>query len=316
MRFSFSATAYRIFGKRVKRILTHFEDLKLNLARAEKGVSLEMYLSISLLASLVVASIAFVVVYALWILFMPNQIVFLVINPRGESPIRIPFYLPDPIPVGLGFSLIAAVLGAAVTFMMCYFIPSSTSQARSVSIDGSLPYVANYMSALASSGIAIERIIRSMLESPLAPAVTPEIRMIVRDIDLLGMDTLTALRDVAEKTPSKHFADFLRGLAETVKSGGDISDYLKKSGRWLIRQRMIKFREKLEKISLLSEFFVTLAIAAPLFVVLLIPLMSILGEIPLGPIPSQMILPLTLFGFVPIASLAILVMAHRIMSGE
>ncbi|MFQ6085607.1 MAG: type II secretion system F family protein [Candidatus Bathyarchaeia archaeon] len=317
MGFSFSTTAYRIFGKRVKRLLPRFWDLGLNLAKSGKGVSLEMYLSTSLLASLVVAAIAFVGVYVLWILFLPSQTVFIVFDPQAVSPFKLPIYLPDPVPIGLGFSLVASVLGGISTFVVYCTLPGIMSSARSDDIDASLPYVANYMSALASSGISIERIVRSLLESPLAPAITPEIRMIVRDIDLLGMDTLTALRDVAEKTPSRHFTNTLRGLAETVKSGGDISEYLRKTAQWLVRQRMIRFKERLETISLLSEFFVTLAIAAPLFVVLLIPLMNIVGgEIVLGPIPGHLIIPVTLFGFVPFVSFVLLGLVYLVLSGE
>lgn len=290
---SFSKIAQRYFGRFARRLMPRFQDLRLSLAKAGKLVSLEMYLSISLFSSLIVALASFVAMFVLWTVLLQTQ-----------------FF------VGLAFSLLASAVGGVLTFVFFSIRPGFSAQARVDGIEASLPYTANYISVLSSSGIAIEKAIRSLLEFSLVPKIEPEVKMFMRNTDFLGMDTLIALRDVAEKTPSRSCADLFRGLAETIKSGGDASNYLRTYARWLMGQRIIKLKEKLENVSLLSEFFVTLAIAAPLFVMLLLPLMSILGEISFGPVSSGLILPFTLFVFIPFVSFIILGMTYLIMSGE
>jgi len=121
-------------------------------------------------------------------------------------------------------------------------------------------------------------IFRSIAErSNIYGEIALEFRQIVRDTDFFGYDVLTAFRHLSETTPSEKLKDFLEDLLSIIESGGDMAEFL---SMWVrLYQEEAKFEQKqfLSTLSLIAESYVTLFVAGPLFLIIIMVVMGMMG---------------------------------------
>ncbi len=94
-------------------------------------------------------------------------------------------------------------------------------------IERELPYFITIMSLLASSGLGPYTMLQKIREINLLPVIQTEIVKIIKRIDLLGVDPLTALNQAKDKPSSKALGEFLSGYVSAIQSGGNVVNYLK-----------------------------------------------------------------------------------------
>jgi flagellar protein FlaJ len=100
---------------------------------------------------------------------------------------------------------------------------------------------------------------------------------ITRDTELLGVDILTAIRNGAARSPSKRFQDFLQGVVTTATSGGQLKPYFLLKAEQYERENKLAQLQRVETMGLLAETFVTVVVAFPLFLVIIIAIFAIIG---------------------------------------
>ena len=173
--------------------------------------------------------------------------------------------------------LLAPFLMAAMTFGGLYITPKSRAKARSKDIDLKLPYSLNYVAAMASAGVIPTDIFRSLSKQGIYGEVATEALYIYKDIQLHGFDIVTALRRAVDRTPSQKFKELLTGAITTVTSGGDLTTYFSNKAQrhmWENRQDQKNF---LEVMGLMAETYVTAAVAGPLFLIVMLSIMTMLS---------------------------------------
>ena len=94
-------------------------------------------------------------------------------------------------------------------------------------IERELPYFITIMSLLASSGFGPYTILQKIKEINLLPIIQTETIKILKKIDMLGMDPLTALSQAKDKPSSRALGEFLNGYVSAIQSGGNVVNYLK-----------------------------------------------------------------------------------------
>ncbi len=94
-------------------------------------------------------------------------------------------------------------------------------------IERELPFFITIVSLLTSSGFGPYTILHKIKEISLLPMVQAESIKIIKRIDLLGIDPLTALNDAKDKPSSKALGEFLSGYVSAIQSGGNVVNYLK-----------------------------------------------------------------------------------------
>lgn len=94
-------------------------------------------------------------------------------------------------------------------------------------IERELPYFITIMSLLASSGLGPYTMLQKIKDINLLPIIQGEIVKIIKRIDLLGIDPLTALSQAKDKPSSKALGEFLSGYVSAIQSGGNVVNYLK-----------------------------------------------------------------------------------------
>ena len=235
-----------------KRLLSGLSNLKTNITKASIKVSFNAYLGLMVLISLVAPIVTFSV-------SMVISSFFLEIIPS------------------LVFSILIALLAFAVSFGISYAYPYFGISSRKRNIEANLPLIANFLSVLAGSGMPPERVLRSLANVGDEFKVGDEARRIVADIELLGLDLNTALRNAALRSPSPKFAFLLDGVVTSSHTGGDMASYLSNEAEKYKKTRKQTMKNFLESLSLLAEVYVSFTIALPLVLVIMLSVASFAG---------------------------------------
>ncbi len=165
---------------------------------------------------------------------------------------------------GLFFILIG---GMVYSIFMMY--PSFQASIRKVNIDTQLPHAVMYMYALSRGETNIIEIIRSVAELPnIYGEISKEFAMILRDMELLGIDFMTALRNVQGETPSKELHKFLGNLITLIDNGGDITDFFSMQIENYRVQAKSTHTLFLDMLGMIAEGYVTGFVAGPLFLII------------------------------------------------
>ncbi|MFB6217382.1 MAG: type II secretion system F family protein, partial [Candidatus Aenigmatarchaeota archaeon] len=194
----------RLFGRMAERSLDSFKDLKEPLDKSGMRVLFRTYVSMMFAGSFLV-----------FVLSLPTTFV------AGL------FLFDLTIPVSFLASIVVSVVAAALGFVIFYLYPSQKASERSKSIKANLPFAINHMSAIASSQVPPYVIFKLLAKFEEYGEVSNEAERIIRNVDVFGQDITTSLEQVAKTTPSDEFEEFLSGMISTIKTGGNLEDYLK-----------------------------------------------------------------------------------------
>jgi archaeal flagellar protein FlaJ len=124
-------------------------------------------------------------------------------------------------------------------------------------IERELPYFITIVTLLATSGLGPYTIFQKIRDINLLPTIRAESIKILKRIDMLGIDPLTALGQAKDRPSSKALGEFLNGYVSSIQSGGNVTNYLK-SKMYSTFERL-KNREKssVEKLSGLMHAYLT-----------------------------------------------------------
>jgi flagellar protein FlaJ len=229
-----------------------FGDLQKNLAKASIRLTFSAYFGLMVLTTMLVGILTF-----------PFSLIVLSFN----------FPILQSIVFGLFISAFAGIIAMAT----CYVYPSMEISTRNRKIDANIPLIANFMSVLASAGLPPERIIRSLANVGDEFNVGQEMRRIIGDTELLGVDLNDALKKASLKSPSKKFSSLLDGLVTTSHMGGDLANYLREEADKYRKARLLTMKNFIETLGQISEGYVSFMIALPLALIVMLSVMSFIG---------------------------------------
>jgi len=234
------------------------ERFKKDLQAAHLEIRPGAYLSYALLSTVLVSVISACILYPLTFVILP---LLRVVLARGLMLIVV---------------LLPLVFGA-VTYMVLLSRPSSIAKSRKKKIDANLSYAVNFISAMASAGVTPTEIFKSLSNQEIYSEITEEAAWIYRDVELLGLDILTAIKTNIERTPSERFKEFLQGMVVTVTSGGSLKTYfMHKADQYMWENRQAQ-KQVMETLGIMAESYVTAAVAGILLLLIVIPLMMIIS---------------------------------------
>lgn len=116
-------------------------------------------------------------------------------------------------------------------------------------IERELPYFITIVSLLATSGLGPYFIFKKLKEINLLPTIKIESEKILKRIDLLGLDPLTAMNQAKDKPSSKALGEFLSGYVSSIQSGGNVLNYLKSKMTTAYENHENAQKQSIEKIS-------------------------------------------------------------------
>jgi len=178
---------------------------------------------------------------------------------------------------GAVIGVLLPVLGTFMTFIVLRGMPGSTAKSRGKKIDQKISPAMSFVSAMASADVNVDQIFKELARQKVYGEVAEEAAWITRDTELLGVDILTAIKTGAGRTPSKRFQDFLQGVVTTATSGGQLKPYFLVKAEQYERENKLDRQKRVETMGLMAETFVTVVVAFPLFLVIIIAIFAIIG---------------------------------------
>lgn len=218
--------------------------------------------------------------------------------------------------LGFLFTLLLIFLFSAMFSFLAYYIgkayPAMTASDKAYKIDTALPYTASFMYALSRSGATIVDIFRELSIRTDVGALAPEARTFMRDVEYLGQDPLTALRNLAQTTPSMRFKTFLEVMISIIETGGDTTAYF--ATRCSEYQVQMKEDQKktINLLEFIAEFYIIVVVFSSL---LFLTIIVLLGMMP-GEAMSTVALYAIAYIWIPLGSIAFVVLISSTARGR
>ena len=192
-----------LMGDFVEKFAKYNPTLETNLIKSQMGIRYEDYIAVIWMNTLVagvVWIIASVIIGALVALLDADTM------------------------IGVMLSMLLVLLPIG-TYAYTYMAPGMKAKSRANNIDKRISYSMSFIAAMASADVNIDVIFKELARQPIYGEIQKEAQWITRDIDLMGVDVLSALIDAAHRTPSEKFQDFLQGVVTTSRSGGQMKPF-------------------------------------------------------------------------------------------
>lgn len=175
-------------------------------------------------------------------------------------------------------ALLLLIVTSIVPFLigMVYLqLPAAKAKSRGKNIDRHLPYVANFVNTMSVAGISPSEIFGTLAGIELYGEVQKEAKKITTEIELMGMDAITALKNAITISPSRKFKDFLQGIVAVLQSGSELAPYFDRCVDRYMFDDLEERKKNLDSLAIMAESFVTTVIAFPLFLVIILSVMGL-----------------------------------------
>lgn len=269
------------------------QDLEDNLLKAHMRIRPEEYLAVAYTTVTLVAMATGGLAAILGLSFLIMGITLWPFNTLFLLPVLIAV-LPAALAKGAFFGIPPLYRG----------IPASKAKKRGRKIDRRLSGSMSFISAMSSAEVPVDVIFKELSKENIYGEIKEEAEWITRDTELLGVDILTAIKRAAGRTPSAKFQEFLQGVITTATSGGQLKPYFLSKADQFQKEDKLELKKKMETLGLLAESFVTVVVAFPLFLVVIMAIMALISKTGSGFVVNLLfvvvglMIPLSQFGFI------------------
>jgi len=193
------------------------------------------------------------------------------------------------------------------------FLTKATSEEKE-RIENELPFALMIFTLMAASGISAYDSWKKMRKLTFLPTFKKEADEVVRQVEVLGKDPLTVMHHRADATNSKLYRNFLGGFVSSVRSGGNIVDYMRSELKTVFELRNISMTRSIERIATLVEAYAVMLIVTLCAYILFVVFSStnVLQLLANTSVPNSPIMAyLIAFLAMPIISLVFILAAHN-----
>lgn len=278
----YSLLAYSLFKGVVKQLYPIFSKQKQTLQRADLGVSLDEYIASYILSNLIVLPAIIMMVWVWVSTFLKLDIVGTFL-----------------------FSVTGCILAMALILVVYLIYPQYKLNVLKAALDKHVAFAATHMATIAGTGVPPHMIFQMMGEFQEYGEIAKECRGISQNIVVFGYDTISAISDVAQRTPSHKFKDLLWSIVATIRTGGDLRQMLIMKSKSLMEEQRRIEAKYIETLSMFAEIYSTVFVAGVIMIFVLLSIMGILGGLP---VPVKLVLQLTTYLGVPLASIGFILL--------
>lgn len=295
---------YIIFRDKAARILPKSKWIRSKLDSAGIKVSYLVYMSALLFWAIAVPILIYVLI--------PYIIDLSSINLIFSGLLDSPSIFIDPQIIRLALSLI----GLALTITIFYTYPLYISGKVKREIERNLVYITSYMSIMESGGATSEETFLSLAKMGKMFGIQQSGESVIRSVELLGQDIMTAIDKESKRTPSKDYGTFLQGFVSTVHKGGDLRAYLRFMSDKHIEDRKRLLNKLITQLNFMAEVFIIALVAFPTIMIVLLTVMESLGGNVLGDLSGMQIMNLMTYAIIPFAAIGMLFLIDMTMENE
>ena len=146
------------------------------------------------------------------------------------------------------------------------FIPSIAKYNRSTRLNLESPYLAAYISTMATGGVSPYISFERLAKAPeyLFKEIRKEAIKFFINVKALGKDPLTAIEESARDVPDRQYKELMLGYAATLRTGGDVVHYLYRQTEVMFRDRISQVRAIAERVGILMEAYMAIVVVLAL----------------------------------------------------
>jgi flagellar protein FlaJ len=290
------ALGYRLLGDGPARVFPLTEKIRQNLPRSNIRINHVIYISSMFFWGL----LAFIFSFLAAILLFEYSFPIL-----GFT---------VPLLHSIIYSILVGLVGGGVCFAVYLFYPSYSASNLKIKIEKNLVYIANYMAILSSSGATPGQTFTSLASVGEVYGISDSARSVIKNVEFLGEDIISAIDDESQKTPSKEYADFLQGYIGTLRTGGNLQSYLMTMSEKFMDSRRRLLTKMIGQLDLVGEVFVDALVALPLIFLTMLSIMGFLGGTVLMGLSPPQIMALMIYALIPSIAVTVLIFIDSIMS--
>ena len=276
--------AYKLLNERCAFLQPKFKPLEKALKESMMPIPFEVYLSSMVFFSMI-SAIGGAIVGIMVSLFVDVQ------------PVILEYLIPFGAAIGFG----------GMTFLMLQMIPTMRVKTRSSKLMEEIPHFIGYMSTLATSGLSLEGIFKAVAREESEEEMVKDARLIVRNLDIMGMDLITAVTDLIHRTPTGPYSELLEGAIITAQSGGDLKEYFNATAKVQLEEKKMLMARTTESLGAVAEIYTILLIVFPLLAVIMLSIMGIMSP-SLGGFDLVTLINILTFAVIPLCGVMMLVM--------
>ncbi len=276
--------AYKLLNERCKFLHPKFRPLEKAIKESMMPIPFEVYVASMVFFSIISAIGGAIVGIGVALMVQVQPVILEYLIPVGAS-------------VGFG----------AMTFVMLQLIPTMRVKSRSSKLMEEIPHFIGYMSTLATSGLSLEGIFKAIAREESEEEMVKDARLIVRNLDIMGMDLITAVTDLIHRTPTGPYSELLEGAIITAQSGGDLKEYFNATAKVQLEEKKMLMARTTESLGAVAEIYTILLIVFPLLAVIMLSIMGIMSP-SLGGFDLVTLINILTFAVIPLCGVLMLVM--------
>jgi len=274
---------FTLFHKRASFLFPRLERITESLEQAMMPIPYEVYVCGMVIFSLIAGAVGLVAGIGISLVFA----------------MQLEFSILLPIVLALSF--------AQITFLVMIKVPHINAGIRSGKIESELPFFTSYMSSLATSNLTLEEIFKRLAADNIKYEIVKDAHHLLRNIDLFGVDILSALADLRNRTTCDAYSELLDGLVSTIYSGGSMKSFFISAAVVQMTEKKMKLRKKIASLGVITEMYTILLIVAPLMGIIMLSIMAIMSTSFAGMDITSLVALLT-YLLVPIFGIMLLLM--------
>ncbi len=263
---SYVRTANKLFSDYSAELIKKwkFTELQGYLVKANLNFLLKSYVSVIILTTAISFAIS-VFIFIFFLFFNVSPELPIATLAKGNLLIRIleTFWIMLVIPL--------------VTVLFMYTYPSLEKDSLGRRIDQELPFATINMAAISGSMIDPTKIFSIIITTREYPNLEKEFTKLINNINVLGYDFVTALRNGTFTTASKKLSELFNGLATTISSGGDLPKFFSERADTMLFEYNLEKEKATKTAETFMDIYISVVIAAPMILMLLMMMMRISG---------------------------------------
>jgi flagellar protein FlaJ len=181
-------------------------------------------------------------------------------------------------PLIAGLLAIVGALGFGIsTFATLQIMPILNAKTRLTKLREETPHYIGYMATLCASGLSLEGVFKAIAQEQSNEEIVKDSRFVTRNIEILGMDVITAVNDLIKRTPRGSYSELLEGAIITFKAGGNLREYFLATAKVHLEEKKINVKRSTESLGIMAEMYTILLIVFPLMAVIMLSIMAIMS---------------------------------------
>jgi len=263
---SYLGNANKLFGNLATSTVEKgsFKSLRMNLIKSNLPYMLKGYVALTFFNVFITFCLSFLVfLFLLFFNFFPALPIISLY--KGDFLVR------------FAETFWIIIIFPLLTFIFMYTYPGLEKKSLEHQINQELPFATIHMAAISGAMIEPSKVFKIIINTKEYPNLEREFIKLLNEVNVYGYDLVSALRNVAFHGPSTKLSELLNGIATTISSGGNLSEFFSKRSESLLFEHKLDRERQNKSAETFMDIYISVVVAAPMILMLLVMMISVSG---------------------------------------